>query len=68
MFSLELCPCREKKGKAAASKGSGADKAQTEHPKPAGQLDIKEVDAKLSFGRIEIDKGEVMFLISMDHC
>lgn len=52
-------PCREKK--AGATKRSGEEQAKKQNAKPALQQNVEdEADAKLSFGRIEIDKGELM--------
>ena len=58
---MRLLLRREKK--AGASKKGGEEQAKKQDSKPVVQQHIAdEADAKLSFGRIEIDKGEVMSL------
>lgn len=60
-LTVRLLLCREKK--AGASKKGGEEQAKKQDSKPVVQQHIvDEADAKLSFGRIEVDKGEVMSL------
>ena len=60
-INLRLFPCREKK--TGASKKGGEEQAKKLDAKPAvQQKGVDEADAKLSFGRIEIDKGEILSL------
>ena len=60
-LTMRLLLCREKK--AGASKKGGEEQAKKQGSKPVIQQHIAdEADAKLSFGRIEIDKGKVMYL------
>lgn len=51
--------CRDRKGAAKGDKKSGAEQAEKSSTKQTAQHKIPvEADAKLSFGRIEIDKGK----------